>query len=95
MLSLQGMMKRGIGRSRCTAFLAVFLASAPPAAAQDTPPQDALSIMTFNIRYAHTRPPDLWPDRLPVVLDLIARWRPDILGTQEGLYPQQIGRAHV
>jgi endonuclease/exonuclease/phosphatase family metal-dependent hydrolase len=44
--------------------------------------------MTFNIRYAHTRPPDLWPDRLPVITDLIQRRRPDIIGTQEGLYHQ-------
>ena len=44
--------------------------------------------MSFNIRYAHTQPPDLWPDRLPVVIDMITRWRPDIIGTQEGLCPQ-------
>jgi endonuclease/exonuclease/phosphatase family metal-dependent hydrolase len=72
------------------ALLAVFLAVAAPttAAAQGAPSRDTLSIMTFNIRYAHTQPPDLWPDRLPVVVDMIKRRRPDILGTQEGLYPQ-------
>ena len=47
-----------------------------------------LDVMTFNLRYAHTQPPDLWPDRLPVVSDLIERLRPDIIGTQEGLYHQ-------
>jgi len=47
-----------------------------------------LSAMTFNIRYAHTQPPDLWPDRLPVITDLIERRRPDLIGTQEGLYHQ-------
>lgn len=47
-----------------------------------------LSVMTFNIRYAHTQPPDLWPDRLPVISDLIERRSPDIIGTQEGLYHQ-------
>ena len=71
------------------AFLAVLLAAAPAAAAaQGAPPPDTLSVMTFNIRYAHTQPPDLWPDRLPVMLDVITRRRPDILGTQEGLYHQ-------
>jgi len=47
-----------------------------------------LSVMTFNIRYAHTTPPDLWPDRLPMIAELIRRRRPDIIGTQEGLYHQ-------
>ena len=63
-------------------------ASATTLAAQGAPPDDTLNIMTFNVRYAHTRPPNLWPDRLPVVVDVITRWRPDIIGTQEGLYPQ-------
>lgn len=44
--------------------------------------------MTFNIRYAHTEPPDLWHDRLPVISEMIERRRPDIIGTQEGLYHQ-------
>jgi endonuclease/exonuclease/phosphatase family metal-dependent hydrolase len=57
---------------------APFLAEAPT----------ALSVMTFNIRYAHTQPPDLWPARLPVIAEMIERRRPDIIGTQEGLYHQ-------
>ncbi len=47
-----------------------------------------LSVMTFNIRYAHTQPPDLWPDRLPVITEIVDRYRPDIIGTQEGLDQQ-------
>lgn len=49
-----------------------------------------LDVMTFNIRYAHTQPPNLWPDRLPVVVELIEQRRPDIIGTQEGLYHQLV-----
>jgi endonuclease/exonuclease/phosphatase family metal-dependent hydrolase len=81
---------RHAGIARRTALLAILLAAAPAVApgAQAIAPRDTLSVMTFNIRYAHTQPPDLWPDRLPVMVDLINRWRPDILGTQEGLYPQ-------
>jgi endonuclease/exonuclease/phosphatase family metal-dependent hydrolase len=73
-----------------TALLIACLAIVPSTAstAQGAPSRDTVSVMTFNIRYAHTQPPDLWPDRLPVMLDVIRRWRPDILGTQEGLYPQ-------
>lgn len=84
-------MKRIIGRCRRGAFLAALLAVAPVAAAgQGAPPPDTLSVMTFNIRYAHTQPPNLWPDRLPVISDLIERRRPDIIGTQEGLYHQLV-----
>ena len=49
-----------------------------------------LKVMTFNIRYAHTQPPDLWPDRLPVIREIIERRRPDVIGTQEGLYHQLV-----
>ena len=49
-----------------------------------------LDVMTFNIRYAHTTPPNLWPDRLPVLTEIIERWHPDVIGTQEGLYQQLI-----
>ena len=75
---------------RSIACLTLILAAAFPvaAAAQPAPTQDAVSVMAFNLRYAHTQPPDLWPDRLPVVVDVITRWRPDIIGTQEGLYHQ-------
>ena len=38
-----------------------------------------LSVMTFNVRYAHTQSPDLWPDRLPVITELIERRRPDVV----------------
>lgn len=62
------------------------LASAQSRASTPAP----LSVMTFNIRYAHTQPPDLWPDRLPVMSEMIQRRRPDVIGTQEGLYPQLI-----
>ena len=59
----------------------------PVRAVLPTSPSD-LSVMTFNIRYAHTQPPDLWPDRLPVITEMIERRRPDVIGTQEGLYHQ-------
>jgi endonuclease/exonuclease/phosphatase family metal-dependent hydrolase len=49
-----------------------------------------LTVMTFNLRYAHPRPPDLWRDRRPVASRLIERWAPDVVGTQEGLYQQLV-----
>jgi endonuclease/exonuclease/phosphatase family metal-dependent hydrolase len=75
------------GMALCLTNAAPALSQRPaePTAARTPAP---LSVMTFNIRYAHTHPPDLWPDRLPVISELIERRRPDIIGTQEGLYHQ-------
>ncbi len=72
------------------ALFTVTLAASPAtdAVAQGASSRDTLSVMTFNVRFAHTQPPDLWPDRLPVVVDMLTRHRPDIVGTQEGLYHQ-------
>lgn len=47
-----------------------------------------LRVMTYNLRYASDRAPNAWPDRRPVMQALIAREAPDVIGTQEGLYPQ-------
>lgn len=49
-----------------------------------------LRVMTFNVRYAHTTAPNLWPDRRAVVKEVIEQARPDIVGTQEGLYSQLV-----
>lgn len=53
-----------------------------------TPTDGPLRVMAFNIRYAHTTPPDLWPDRLPVLTALLRHHAPDLVGTQEALYHQ-------
>jgi endonuclease/exonuclease/phosphatase family metal-dependent hydrolase len=47
-----------------------------------------LCVMTFNLRYASSTPPNAWPQRRPVMRQCIERVAPDILGTQEGLYGQ-------
>jgi endonuclease/exonuclease/phosphatase family metal-dependent hydrolase len=59
--------------------LASFLAAAEPM---------PLCIMTFNLRYASPSPPNSWPERRPVMRECIRRVAPDLIGTQEGLYPQ-------
>jgi endonuclease/exonuclease/phosphatase family metal-dependent hydrolase len=51
---------------------------------------EELRVMTFNLRYDHTDPPHLWPDRRPVVRELFERWSPDLVGTQEGEYHQLV-----
>ena len=45
-------------------------------------------VMTFNLRYASPKPPNSWPERRPVMRECIEKMDPDLIGTQEGLYPQ-------
>lgn len=59
-------------------------ASASHASDADRP----LAVMTFNLRFASPTPPNAWPARRPLVRALIERHAPDLIGTQEGVYPQ-------
>jgi endonuclease/exonuclease/phosphatase family metal-dependent hydrolase len=54
---------------------------------------DRVRVMTFNLRFAHPTPPNLWPDRRPVVGAVIERCAPDLIGTQEGLFCQLVDMA--
>lgn len=47
-----------------------------------------LHVMSFNLRYASDTPPNTWADRRPVMRELLRRARPELIGTQEGLYSQ-------
>jgi endonuclease/exonuclease/phosphatase family metal-dependent hydrolase len=47
-----------------------------------------LCVMSFNLRYASPKPPNSWPERRPVMRNCIRQAGPDLIGTQEGLYPQ-------
>ncbi|MCF7668454.1 MAG: endonuclease/exonuclease/phosphatase family protein [Verrucomicrobia bacterium] len=44
--------------------------------------------MTYNLRYAGATGPNSWSSRRPLVIDCIKGVRPDVMGTQEGLYEQ-------
>src|SRR6478735_7375299 len=48
----------------------------------------SLCVMTYNLRYASTNPPNAWPIRRPLVREVIEKAAPDVLGTQEGVYWQ-------
>jgi endonuclease/exonuclease/phosphatase family metal-dependent hydrolase len=54
-------------------------ALAGPAAQAD------LDVMTFNLRYAGGNTPNSWPQRRPVMRNLLTLERPDLIGIQEGL----------
>jgi len=48
-----------------------------------------MRVMTFNLRFENDRDGlNSWQNRREMVVELIARYRPDILGTQEGKWPQ-------
>ncbi len=47
-----------------------------------------LLIATYNLRYAGDAPPNAWPQRRPLLQALWSHHRPDVIGTQEGLYTQ-------
>jgi endonuclease/exonuclease/phosphatase family metal-dependent hydrolase len=50
---------------------------------------EMMRIMTFNLRFENdTDGPNEWICRREMVADLISRHSPDILGTQEGRWPQ-------
>ena len=64
--------------------LLALLAGVAPAIAQGAD----LRVMTFNLRFASDTPPNSWPERRPVMRELLRQERPELLGTQEGLYQQ-------
>ena len=71
---------------------AIGAASVLPAAtlmADPAAPAGELLIATYNLRYAGgDAPPNDWPSRRPRIKALLDRYRPDVLGTQEGLFGQ-------
>ena len=49
---------------------------------------EKIRVMTFNLRYANPRDPVVWEQRRVMQVDLIEKYSPDIIGTQEGLKEQ-------
>ena len=43
-----------------------------------------LAVMTYNLRFASATPPNAWPQRRPLVREVITNQAPDVIGTQEG-----------
>jgi endonuclease/exonuclease/phosphatase family metal-dependent hydrolase len=59
--------------------------STVPAGEAVSPP---LTVMTYNLRFASPTPPNSWPERRPLVREVITHCAPDVIGTQEGVYGQ-------
>lgn len=63
-------------------------ASGGPSVVRPVSPKE-LHAMTFNLRYAGGDvSPHSWPERRPIVRQLLRQTAPDVIGTQEGLYGQ-------
>lgn len=72
-----------------TAIVSLLMLASPVRADNPTntsPPW--LAVMTYNLRYASSTPPNAWPQRRPLMRELIQQTAPDVMGTQEGLYGQ-------
>lgn len=79
------------GRTIATLVLAACILHPAGVRAADGPVAragDELCVMTYNLRYASTTPPNAWPQRRPLVAECIRQVNPDLFGTQEGLYQQ-------
>jgi endonuclease/exonuclease/phosphatase family metal-dependent hydrolase len=68
----------------------VLASTAPLFAAETTAKTNPteLAVMSYNLRYASERGPNAWPDRRPLMKALLDEHAPDLIGTQEGVYPQ-------
>jgi endonuclease/exonuclease/phosphatase family metal-dependent hydrolase len=49
---------------------------------------DAIRVMSFNVRYASTNQPNAWVDRRPIMKECLRKMDADIIGTQETTYLQ-------
>lgn len=82
-MKLNSITRRAIGAH----WLGVLLAIAGAAQAAAAEPAE-LAVMTYNLRYASSQPPNAWEARRPVARAMLLKEQPDLIGTQEGLYRQ-------
>jgi endonuclease/exonuclease/phosphatase family metal-dependent hydrolase len=69
----------------CASSLLQFNATAQTAT---TGAPGTLTVMTYNVKFASANSPNSWPQRRPLMAELISTIAPDVIGTQEGLYGQ-------
>jgi endonuclease/exonuclease/phosphatase family metal-dependent hydrolase len=55
---------------------------------QNAAPTETLCVMSYNLRFASSNPPNAWPVRRPLMSEVILKFSPDVIGTQEGLFQQ-------
>lgn len=75
-------------RTLATIIAVYFISLGISPAQETTPAAGTLTVTTYNLRYASSTPPNAWPERRPLMTEQIRQLSPDVMGTQEGLYPQ-------
>lgn len=77
-------------RTVLSLILALIAAAGRTAAADAAPAKagETVRVMTFNVRVAVDRTPNSWPERRPLIREMMDKTAPDLFGTQEGLYQQ-------
>jgi len=67
---------------------AAVAAKAPVRAAEASAGPAEICAVTYNLRYASPTGENAWPTRRPMMRALLQELKPDIMGTQEGVYGQ-------
>lgn len=49
---------------------------------------NTLRVMSYNLKFASSVPPNSWPERRPLMKEVLKQTSPDVIGTQEGVYYQ-------
>jgi endonuclease/exonuclease/phosphatase family metal-dependent hydrolase len=70
------------------AFAALFLVGWSVVASAQAEADRELKVMSFNLRFASDKMPNAWSVRRPVTKACIESVKPDLIGTQEGVYAQ-------
>lgn len=68
--------------------IALLLAVLTATAAESADKSQPLCVVSYNLRFAAPAGPNAWPDRRPIMVELIKKMSPDVMGTQEGLFGQ-------
>ncbi len=69
----------------------VLLSSTVMFAAEST--NTELRVATYNLRFASDFGPNSWPERRPLMQQVVSAMAPDVMGTQEGLHQQLLDMA--
>ena len=73
---------RAIGKVMLLTFSAVMAVTTPTRTDSPTfAPPALLTVMTCNLRVASPNPPNAWPERRPLVLEVIHAISPEEIGT--------------
>ena len=80
--------RRSFLATMSTSVLASTLARAAELGSAGDGASAQMNVVTYNLRYASATGANSWPTRRPVMKALLDELKPDVMGTQEGVYSQ-------